>query len=105
METIVTARHCEISQLLQERAATIADRVSALAMRPISCTVVFDVEGTKSLAELRLLDARGETLVSRGDGPDHRTALHGAEERPTRQLETASGRQRRPRRAPEAAEG
>ena len=66
MQTIVTARHCEISELLQERAGTIADRVSALAMRPISCTVVFDVEGTRSLAELRLLDARGDTLVSRG---------------------------------------
>jgi ribosome-associated translation inhibitor RaiA len=104
VETIVTARHCEISQLLQERAATIADRVSALAMRPISCTVVFDLEGTKSLAELRLLDARGETLVSRGEGPDHRTALDRAEERLKRQLETASGRQRRSRRA-EAAEG
>jgi ribosome-associated translation inhibitor RaiA len=104
VETIVTARHCEISQLLQERAATIADRVSALAMRPISCTIVFDVEGTQSIAELRLLDARGETLVSRGDGPDHRSALDRAEERLKRQLETASGRQRRSRRA-EAAEG
>lgn len=105
METTVTARHCEISELLQERAATIADRVSALAMRPISCTIVFDVEGTHSLAELRLLDARGETLVSRGEGPDHRSALDRAEERLKRQLETASGRQRRARRTPEAAEG
>jgi ribosome-associated translation inhibitor RaiA len=43
--------------------------------------------------------------VSRGEGPDHRTALDRAEERLKRQLETASGRQRRARRAPEAAEG
>jgi len=105
VQTTVTARHCEISELLQQRAATIADRVSALAIRPISCTVLFDVEGTQSLAELRLLDARGDTLVSRGEGPDHRTALDRAEERLKRQLETASGRQRRARRAPEAAEG
>ena len=104
MQTTVTARHCEISELLQERAGTIAERISALAVRPISCTVLFDIEGTNSLAELRLLDARGDTLVSRGEGPDHRTALDRAEERLKRQLETASGRQRRSRRA-EAAEG
>jgi len=105
VQTIVTARHCEISEPLQERAGTIADRVSALAIRPISCTVVFDVEGTQSIAELRLLDARGDTLVSRGEGPDHRSALDRAEERLKRQLETASGRERRGRRTPEAAEG
>ena len=104
MQTIVTARHCEISELLQERAGTIADRLGALAMRPISCTVLFDVEGTESLAELRLLDANGETLVSRGEGADHRTALDRAEERLKRQIETVSGRKRRARRA-EAAEG
>ncbi len=104
MQTIVTARHCDISQPLQERASAIADRVSALATRPISCTVVFDVEGTQSLAELRLVDARGTALVSHGEGPDHRTALDRAEERLKRQLETASGRQRRARRA-EPAEG
>jgi ribosome-associated translation inhibitor RaiA len=104
VQTIVTARHCEISEPLQERASTIADRLGALAMRPISCTVLFDVEGSQSLAELRLLDASGDTLVSRGEGSDHRTALDRAEERLKRQLETASGRKRRARRA-EAAEG
>ena len=97
MQINVTARHCEISEVLQERANAIADRLGTLAMRPISCTVVFDVEGTRSLAELRLLDARGE-LVSHGDGPDHRSALDRAEERLRRQLETASGRTRRARR-------
>lgn len=105
MQITVTARHCEISEVLHERALTIADRVSVLAIRPISCTIVFDIEGTQSLAELRLLDSRGDTLVSRGEGPDHRSALDRAEERLKRQLETASGRQRRARRAPEAAEG
>ena len=105
MQITVTARHCEISEVLQERAGTIADRVSVLASRPISCTIVFDVEGTQSLAELRLHDSRGDTLVARGEGPDHRSALDRAEERLKRQLETASGRQRRSRRAPEAAEG
>jgi ribosome-associated translation inhibitor RaiA len=79
--------------------------VSVLAIRPISCTIVFDVEGPQFLVELRMLDARGDTLVSRGEGPDHRSALDRAEERLKRQLETASGRVRRARRAPEAAEG
>lgn len=103
MQTIVTSRHCEITEQLQSRASTIASRLGALARRPISCTVLFDVEGTQSLAELRLVDGSGESLISRGEGPDHRTALDRAEDRLKRQLETVSGR-RRARRA-EAAEG
>ena len=43
-------------------------------------TVVFDRDGLQATAELRLHAARGELLVARGEGDDHRTALDRAEE-------------------------
>jgi ribosome-associated translation inhibitor RaiA len=47
--------------------------------------------------EVRLHVAGGETLVARGEGADHRSALDRAEERLRRQLERASTRPRRSR--------
>lgn len=94
MQVTVTARHCEITDALQERAAQVAHRLGALAHRPIGCTVVFSMDGQSSTAELRMQDGRGETLVASGDGSDHRTALDRAEERLKRQLQAVGGRQR-----------
>lgn len=106
MQVTVTARHCEISDALQERATQVAHRIAALAHRPIGCTVVFSVEGTTLTAEVRLQDGRGESLVASGDGPDHRTALDRAEDRIKRQLESMAGRLRARRsRRTEALEG
>ena len=45
MQTTITARHCEISDALRERALTVVERLGNLASRPIEATVVFDVEG------------------------------------------------------------
>jgi len=50
--------------------------------------------------EIRLHVPRGEVLVARGDGPDHRTALDRAEERLKRQLERVADRPHRARSAP-----
>jgi ribosome-associated translation inhibitor RaiA len=41
--------------------------------------------------------ARGELLVARGEGDDHRTALDRAEEKLRRQLDKGSARPRRSR--------
>ncbi len=103
MQINVTARHCEIDGALDERARAVAERVGAMALRPIDCTVLFDVDGPAQVAELRLRDARGET-IGRGEGENHRTALDRAEERMRRQLQQASGRARSGRHA-ETAEG
>ena len=97
METTITARHCEISDTLRARAASIADRIEAYAPRPVDTAVVFDVEGPQRVAELRLHIAHGEVFVAHGDGPDHRTALDRAEERLKRQVTRASDRFRSPR--------
>jgi ribosomal subunit interface protein len=97
MQTTITARHFEISDGLRERALAVLDRLGGIAPRAMESTVVFDSEGAQQTAELRLHVAGGETLVARGEGTDHRTALDRAEERLRRQLERASTRPRRSR--------
>ena len=100
METIITARHCEIPDALRERAGTVAERVASVASRPMKTTVLFDVEGAEPVAELRLHLAHGEVLVARGTGEDHRSALDRAEERLKRQASRVSGRFRTARHSP-----
>lgn len=97
MQTTITARHCEISDALRERAVTVVGRLGSFAQRPIETTVVFDTDGGQQTAELRLHVARGEVLVARGEGDDHRTALDRAEERLRRQLDKTSIRSHRSR--------
>ena len=100
MQTTVTARHCEISDSLRERAISVVERVGSLAPRPMESIVVFATDGIKQTAEIRLHVARGEMLVASAEGGDHRTALDRAEEKLRRQVERASDRPRRPRSAP-----
>jgi ribosomal subunit interface protein len=99
MPTTITARHCEISEVLRERAVNVVERLENLAARPMESTVVFDTDGIEQTVEIRLHLARGETLVARGEGSDHRTALDRAEEKLRRQVERASDRPRRTRSA------
>jgi ribosome-associated translation inhibitor RaiA len=91
MQTTITARHCEISGALRDRVGTIAERLGAVARRPMELAVVFDLDGAAARAELRLHVARGELFVASGEGPDHRTALDRAEEKLRRQAEKAFG--------------
>jgi ribosomal subunit interface protein len=97
MQTTITVRHCEISDALRERAITVAERLGNMASRPMETAVVFDTDGIQQTVELRLHVARGEVLVARGEGGDHRTALDRAEEKLRRQVERASDRPRRSR--------
>lgn len=97
MQSTITARHCEVSDGLRDRALTVVERLGSLASRAMEMTVVFDVEGVQQTAELRLHVAGGEILVATGDGADHRTALDRAEEKLRRQLEKVSDRPRRTR--------
>ena len=97
MQTTITARHCEISEALRERALTVVERLGGLARRPMESTVVFDTDAGQQTAELRLHVSRGEVLVARGEGADHRTALDRAEEKLRRQLERTTARPRRSR--------
>lgn len=97
MQLTITARHCEVPDALRERAISVVERLGNLASRPMESTVVFDTDGIEQTVEIRLHVARGEILVARGEGGDHRTALDRAEERLRRQVERASDRPRRSR--------
>ena len=99
MQPTITARHCEISDVLRERAITVVERVGSLASRSMESAVVFDTDGTQQTVEIRLHVPRGEILVARGEGADHRTALDRAEERLRRQVERVTDRPRRARSA------
>ena len=94
MHTTITARHCEVSEPLRERAITVMKRLGNLASHPIEMTVVFDADGIQQTVELRLHVPRGEILVAKGEGADHRTALDRAEEKLRRQVERVSDRRR-----------
>jgi putative sigma-54 modulation protein len=97
MQTTITARHCEISDALRERALTVVERLGNIATRPLEATVVFDVEGQQQTAEVRIHLSRGEVLVAKGEAEEHRTALDRAEDKVRKQLEKASARPRRSR--------
>ena len=94
MRTTITARHCEVSEPLRERAVTVTERLGNLATHPMEVTVVFDADGLQQTVELRLHLARGEILVAKGEGADHRTALDRAEDKLRRQVERVSDRRR-----------
>jgi ribosomal subunit interface protein len=100
MQTTITARHCDISDALKERARSVVERLGSIATRPVESAVVFDVEGSVQTAELRLHLSRGEILIAKGEAADHRSALDRAEERLRRQLEKATTRPRRTRTPP-----
>jgi ribosomal subunit interface protein len=97
MQTTITARHCEISDVLRARAISVVQRLGNLASQAMEMTVVFDTEGSQQVVELRLHLARGEILVASGEGADHRSALDRAEEKLRKQVERASERPRRAR--------
>jgi ribosomal subunit interface protein len=97
MQTTITARHCEISDALRERALAVVERLGNIAARPMEASVVFDTDGQQQTAELRVHLAAGDVLVAGGEAADHRTALDRAEEKLRKQLEKAGARPRRAR--------
>lgn len=87
MRTTITARHCQITDALRERAGEVCDRLARHASRPVDGSVTFDVERAEQTVELKIHVSHGEVFVATGTGTDHRTALDRAEERMRRQLE------------------
>ena len=96
MQTTITARHCEISDALKERARSVVERLGSIASRPIESAVVFDMEG--QVADGGAPAARGQRRSCSSPmarRADHRSALDRAEEKLRRQLEKGSTRPRR----------
>jgi ribosomal subunit interface protein len=94
MPITITARHCEISDELKQRAQAVLERLESLASRPLEGTLVFDVAPTSATAEIRMKGGKGEPLVATGEAKDHRSALDRAEEKIRRQLEKEAGSHR-----------
>ncbi len=99
MRTTVTARHCEIPDVLRSRARVILERLAQHASRPVDGAVVFDVDGIARIAEVRVHLSTGELCIAKGNGVDHRTALDRAEGKLRRQLAKSYPRTRRTRRS------
>lgn len=101
MNTTITARHCEISDELRHRAASVLARLGGLVARPLEATVIFDVISTRATAEIRVLGG-GERYHASGEEKDHRSALDRAEDKIRRQLDKPA-QMKRHRRAKGAA--
>ncbi len=98
MMTTVTARHCEITDLLRERAVSVMDRLEHFSPHTLESHVVFDLVPEGCQTEVRLHVRRGQVLVGSAVGPDHRTALDRAEAKIRRQIERSTTQARRDRR-------
>lgn len=101
MPVTITARHCELPDLLRERAHDVADRLETRAGRPADVGVLFDVDAGAPTAEIRLHVIGEDLLMAAGRGEDHRSALDEAEARLRRQLEKPAGRRLRKRKPTE----
>lgn len=96
MQMTITARHCDISEDLRQRAAVVLTRLADHVPRAVDGAVIFDNSPTAQ-AEIRLHSGRGEVFVATGEDRDHRSALDRAEEKVKRQLEKTTSQSRRVR--------
>ena len=94
MRTTISARHCEISDELRQRAESVLQRLMGLVNRPVDGTVVFDVAAQLSTVEIRVHSSSGELFVATGEEKDHRSALDRAEDKVRRQLDKSPSARR-----------
>jgi ribosomal subunit interface protein len=87
MQTIVTARHCEISEELRTRAESVVEKVARLATRPQRAEVIFDADHGNKVVELILGMPRGQTKVATAEAEDFTTALDRAADKIRNQLD------------------
>jgi ribosome-associated translation inhibitor RaiA len=87
MRVTITARHTDVSDDLRLRARELVERLARVAPRPEDAQVIFSDDHDVAVVELRLHVARGDVLVGRAEGTDHRSALDRAAARVRRQLD------------------
>jgi ribosomal subunit interface protein len=95
MQTIVTARHCEVPDELKERAELQLTKLAKLVRRPLSAEVVFDADHGNRVVELRLTRARGPIKIASAEALDFLTALDGAVAKMRKQLTKGAARPNR----------
>ena len=99
MRVTITARHCEVSDELPQRAREVLGRLEKVAARAHTGRVTFVEEHGEPSVELQVHTVRGQVYVARASGTDHRTALDRAADRMRRQLGRAPARRRTRQRA------
>ena len=102
MRITISTRHCDIPDILRERARARLERLGRIATRPQHAQVVFAAERGQALVELRLHAARGHVHIATAQGSDHRTAFDQGIAKLRRQLDQP--RTRRVRAAARASE-
>lgn len=100
MRITITARHCQVSDDLHERARAVVQRLAKVAARTHAARVTFVEEHGETAVELQVNTVRGRVHVARASGPDHRTALDRAADRMRRQVGRAPARRRTLQRTP-----
>jgi ribosome-associated translation inhibitor RaiA len=101
MSVTVSARHCELTEPLRDRAHEVAARLEDRAGRPAEVVVLYDVDAGTPTAEIHFRATGVELLMAAGQGDDHRSALDRAEEKLRRQLDKPLGRKLRARKSSE----
>lgn len=92
MQTIITARHCEIPDALRARAEEVVEKLGRVAHRPQRAEVVFDDDHQRKVVELLIHLPQGQTLVASAEATDFRTALDRAAEKLRHQAERSADR-------------
>ncbi len=87
MEVTVTARHCQIDDMLRDRAVELIERTARLAWRPQRAEIVFDNDHKRRIVEFQLYMPRGYVHVASAEAADFRTALDRAAEKLRNQLD------------------
>jgi len=75
MRITITARHCDIPDVLRERARMRLERLGRMAPGPRHAQIVFGAEAGKARVELRLHAARGHIHIATAASLDFRTAF------------------------------
>lgn len=86
MQITVSARHCDVSDALRERATQVLERIGKQSDRATEATVLFETLPVGHRVELRLHVVGGQVLVAAGEAGDPRSALDRAEEKLRRQV-------------------
>ena len=94
MRVKITARHCNISDPVRERAESQMERLTKYHPRVTGADVVFTEVKRSRHVEVILSVDRGEPVVAQADGEEFRTALDKVVDRLSRRLRRARALQK-----------
>ena len=81
MRVQITARHCQVSDNIRERATAVATKLTRYDHRLSQVEIIFEQEKLTKKIEAVVSVPGGEPVVARGEGSGFREALDALEER------------------------